>query len=63
MKPLVHFLLTGAIAAGLVAVTTDVQAQAKPIPMRDFSRTRRKQATRFHRMENNFPGSHRMSDA
>ena len=36
MKPLVHFLLTGAIAAGLVAGTTDVQAQAKQIPMRDF---------------------------
>ena len=36
MKPFVHFLLTGAIAAGLVAGTTDVQAQAKQIPMRDF---------------------------
>ena len=36
MKPLVHFLLTGAITAGLVAGTTDVQAQAKQIPMRDF---------------------------
>ena len=36
MKPLVHFLLTGAITAGLVAGNTDVQAQAKQIPMRDF---------------------------
>ena len=36
MKPLVHFLLTGTIAAGFVAGTTDVYAQTKQIPMRDF---------------------------
>ncbi len=36
MRPVVQFLLAGAVAAGLVTGTTDAVAQAKPIPMRDF---------------------------
>ncbi|MEP7156921.1 MAG: S9 family peptidase [Betaproteobacteria bacterium] len=40
MRPLVHFLLAGAVAASVVAATSDAGAQAnapaKAIPMRDF---------------------------
>ncbi len=36
MRPVVQFLLAGALAAGMVTGTTDAVAQAKPIPLRDF---------------------------